>query len=815
MKPFFLSIVFALSLFDVCASHLTIPDNSVEKKGVVQGVIESKNGGKPIEYASIILYSLPDSTLITGTVSGSDGSFRIGKLPQGTYFLVAYFMGFNKQVISKIEITGRNSVINCGRIVLEEATISLAGVEITQEKNPVEYQLDKKVINASTKMDSKGGSVVNLLENTPSIQVDIEGNVSLRGSTNYTVFVDGKPSSLSGSDVLKQIPANMVDKVEIITNPSAKYDPQGTAGIINVIMKKNYQNSTSALINTSIGTYNNYSGDFNLNHRTPKLNLFLNGNGAYNGSYPYNTMESDIFYTDSSRHTSQTEARKQRVTPYSFQTGFDWNISPKSTLSGEYSWGYWGMNIFIPTKTIETFSNHPDTNYNVTNSLLDIGGYYNNASLVYNINLDTTGQNLKTSFVFATWNGSNSNDVNDLATLSDFETTYYGIHHISERTDNTKAYQLKLDYTLPINSKYTLEMGYLGNFKHALSGYQMQSQDYDTQEWSIDPENDHQMKFFQNIQAIYGTFSAQWEKTQVMLGLRGEYYCRALEVIDVTDHFNAHQFNLFPTLHISRELKNNFQIQASYSRRVNRPREWNLFPYSIYSDKYIRQIGNPNLMPEFANSYEVNVMKQFKKGFLSLETFYRNTNNAFSQEMSIDSTGIILIEVENLNKVYAYGAELSGNFRLADWVNIYASANLYSYNLTQVIGSNMGTNRSINSDWALNTTFKFWKTFRVQVVGFYNSPKVTSQGSEAQMYGVNLSLGKDFFNKKLTINITARDLFNTAKYKVVTNTPQLQSIFIMNNNYPVILLNISYKINNYKRRAPIETDKEPVFEGGA
>jgi len=258
MKPFLLSIVFALSLFDVSAFHLAIPENSVERKGVVQGVIESKNGGKPIEYASIILYSLPDSTLITGTVSGSDGSFRIGKLPQGSYFLVANFMGFNKQVISKIEITSKNPVINCGRIILEEATISLAGVEITQEKNPVEYQLDKKVINASTKMDSKGGSVVNLLENTPSIQVDIEGNVSLRGSTNYTVFVDGKPSSLSGSDVLKQIPANMVDKVEIITNPSAKYDPQGTAGIINVIMKKNYQNSTSALFNASIGTYNNY-----------------------------------------------------------------------------------------------------------------------------------------------------------------------------------------------------------------------------------------------------------------------------------------------------------------------------------------------------------------------------------------------------------------------------------------------------------------------------------------------------------------------------------------------------------------------------
>jgi len=140
---------------------------------------------------------------------------------------------------------------------------------------------------------------------------------------------------------------------------------------------------------------------------------------------------------------------------------------------------------------------------------------------------------------------------------------------------------------------------------------------------------------------------------------------------------------------------------------------------------------------------------------------------------------------------------------------------LYSYNVTQVIGTNINTNNSINSDWVLNTTFKFWKTFRVQVVGFYNSPKVTSQGSEAQMYGVNLSMGKDFFNKKLTINITARDLFNTAKYKIITDTPQLQSTFIMNNNYPVILLNISYKINNYKRRAPIETDKEPVFEGGA
>ena len=160
-------------------------------------------------------------------------------------------------------------------------------------------------------------------------------------------------------------------------------------------------------------------------------------------------------------------------------------------------------------------------------------------------------------------------------------------------------------------------MGYLGNFKHALSGYQIQLQDYDTQVWSIDQENSHEMKYFQNIQAVYGTFSAQWEKIQVMLGLRGEYYYRSLEILSENNDFSAHQFNLFPTLHISREFKNNIQVQASYSRRVNRPREWNLFPYSIYSDKYIRQVGNPNLMPELSNSFEINVMKQLKKGFLA------------------------------------------------------------------------------------------------------------------------------------------------------------------------------------------------------
>jgi outer membrane receptor protein involved in Fe transport len=815
MKPILISIVIYLLILPFTGISSPENGNFEVPKGSIQGKIVSQKGNNSIEYVSISIYSFPDSTLITGSVTKVDGSFRIGKLPNGTYYLVANYMGFNKKVISPIEITEKKQFIDCGTIILEEASFSLAGVEIAQEKPAIEYKMDKKVIHADAKLDSKGGSVVNLLENTPSIQVDIEGNVSLRGSTNFIVLINGKPTALSGNDALKQIPANSVQDIEIITNPSAKYDPDGTTGIINIIMKKNSLKSFSALMNGSVGTYHNYAGDFNLNYKNEKINVYLSGNGSYNGSYPYNTMESELNYGDSSRFTSQTEQRTQRVTPYSIQGGLDWNISNFHTLSAEYSWGYWGMNMNIPTYTKETFSSNPIQNYSLTKSLLDIGGFYQNFSLVDFIQLDTLGQSLKTSLVFALWDGHNITDVNDLMTESDFISITDGIHHISERDDNTKAIQLKIDYNLPINKIYGLEFGYLGNLKGANSGYSLVFQDFDTQEWDWNHANNHDMKFSQNIQAIYGTFGAQWKKIQVLAGLRGEYYGRDLKIVNQNESFSVNKLYLFPTLHITLPLKNNYQMQFSYSRRIDRPREWNLFPYPLYSDKYISQVGNPYLMPQLTDSYEINLMKPLAKGYFAIESFYRQTNNAFSQEMTIDTSGIILIRVENLNKQYAYGIEMSGNYRLAKWVSVSASGSLYSYNVTQTYGNVIQTNRSINSDWVLNTTFRFWKSFRVQLVGFYNSPKVTSQGSEKQMYGVNLSLAKDFFNQKLTISLTGRDLFHTANYTIITDTPQLKSTFTMKNEYPVIVLNIGYKFNNYKRRAPIETEKEPVFEGGS
>jgi outer membrane receptor protein involved in Fe transport len=815
MKPLIICILTILLLVQVMGK----PNNEnrvlVESNGTIQGKVISQKDGISVEYASISIYSFSDSTLITGTVTTGDGSFRIGKLPKGTYYLVANYMGFNKKVISKIEITEKKQLYDCGTIVLEEASFSLAGVEITKEKAAIEYQLDKKVIHAESKMEAKGGSVVNLLENTPSIQVDIEGNVSLRGSTNFIVLINGKPTALSCNDVLKQIPANNVRDVEIITNPSAKYDPDGTSGIINIILKNNQLKSFSGLFNGSVGTYHNYSGDFNLSYKNEKVNFFISGNGNYNGSYPYNTMESDLIYSDSTRHTSQTESRIQRVTPYAIQTGIEWNVSDKHTLSGEYSWGYWGMNLNIPTYTKETFSTNTIQNYSLTKSILDIGGYYHNFSLVDFIQLDTLGQSLKTSLVYAMWNGHNSIDVNDLITLQDYTTITDAIHHTSERDDRTKAIQLKMEYNLPINKIYSLEFGYLGNIKCANSAYEMVYQDFDSQEWDWANALQHDMKFSQNIQALYGLFGAEWEKVQLLLGLRSEYYSRGLKILNSNESYSVDKMHLFPTVHITVPLKHDFQLQVSYSRRIDRPREWDLFPYPIYSDKYISQVGNPYLMPQLSDSYELNILKPLSKGYLSLETFYRQTNNAFSQVMSMDSTGIILIREENINKEYAYGLELSGNYKLAKWVTISAAGSFYSYNVSQNLGTIIQTNRSINSDWSLNTIFRFWKNFRVQLVGFYNSPKATSQGSVKAMYSVNLVLAKDFLNQKLTISMTGRDLFHTANYTIITDTPQLKSTFTMNNDYPVIVLNVSYKFNNYKRRAPIEMEKEPVFEAGS
>ncbi len=776
-------------------------------KGQIKGQVKENASKAAMEYANVSVYSLPDSTLVSGTITNAEGIFEIKDLPAGKYYLVADFIGFDKRVVNNLEISEGKRKIDLGTILLEQSSVAVEEVAVTAEKDLVQYKVDKKVVNVDKKLSAKGGTVVDALENTPSIQVDAEGNVSLRGSTNFTVLIDGKPTALSSNDALKQIPASAVENVEIITNPSVKYDPDGTSGIINIIMKKDYKTGMNGMVNAAIGSNFQHNGDFNINYRTDKVNYFIGGSYADRRRYPrteiYNETEIGV---DTTRFINQNADRTQNHLNYSLKGGLDIYLTPKTTLilSGEY--GYFGFDMDMPSETYERYNlaSIPDT-FRLEETGLKIGGNYVNANMTLEQKFDEKGQHkLETSIIYSNWDGEVRSDVNTLFTDNQWQNGVFSKRSRTIQNDYQNDYRFKLDYTRPINEKTNLEAGYQSRFMVEDSKFRSEDFMVATQEWVDDDFYSTGFDFHRYIHSAYASIGSEIAGISVKVGLRGEYTDREMKISE-NEKYTLNRFDLFPSLHLSKKLKGDREIQASYSRRVNRPQEWNLNPYPIISTDYVSQSGNAELLPEFIDSYELNMMQRMKKGFVALEGYYRQTNNAFDRTLVLDNeSDKVLIGIQNLNKNFAYGAELSTNLNLAKWFSVYASANVYSFNIS---GDNITEGiktQNLNSDFVLNSNFTFLKSTRLQVTGFYNAPTLTSQGERSEMYGVNLALNRSFFKRKLDVSLRARDVLNTMKFKFNSKSEGINTNFTFDMDSPTFMLTVGYKINNYKKRKEAE-----------
>lgn len=804
----FIALSLLISIFSQAQTGSSAPGNFAVK-GSIKGKVQENKNKSALEYANIAVYSLPDSSLVSGTVTNVEGGFEIKNIPSGKYYVIADFIGYNKRIISNIEISIKNRNHDCGIITLEESSVGIDEVNVTAEKDFIQYKIDKKIVNVDKKLSAKGGTVVDALENTPSIQVDAEGNVSLRGSSDFKVLIDGKPTAMASNDALKQIPASAVQNVEIITNPSVKYDPDGTSGIINIIMKKEYKTGLNGLINASVGSNWSHSGDFNLNYRADKVNYFVSGKYSARKMFPVIEIYNETLFDnnpldqDTLRIVNQTADREQGHTSYSLKGGADFYLNPKTTLtlSGEY--GYWGFGMEMPANVHESTNRNTQDVYMVNASELSIGGNYTNANLSYEQKFDESGKHkLEASLNYSNWDGRNETEVDEKTT--DFNWINIVSSERNRTIQNTDNYEIrtKLDYTLPVGEKTFMEMGYQSRFKILESDFGKEDYNESSTDWIDDLNFSTGMDFHRYIHSLYFSVAGNVIGLDYKAGIRGEFTDRLLESTTTDDKYKLERFDFFPSLHLSKKIGKQQELQASYSRRINRPQEWHLNPFPIYSDSYISQAGNPDLLPEYVDSYEMNFMQRLKKGFVSMEAYYRQTNNARERTISkAEDSDLLIVSSANLDKNFAYGAELSSNLNLAKWLSVYASANLYSFNVSgEIVSENIET-QSLNSDFVLNSTFIMNKIgARLQVTGFYNAPRITSQGKRGEMYGVNLAINKSFLKKKLNVSFRVRDVLQTMKFNFTAQTPGVYTNFNFNMDSPTYTLNVSYRINNYKKR---------------
>ena len=803
----------SLLIFISMTAFADIPevDDNAEN-GKITGTIQDAGDNDYIPYASVVLFNKADSSQVSGVITDENGFFKLDKVPDGEYYLLIDYIGYNKRIIKDISVKKGNKNLELGILKMSKSQNSIEEVEIVEEKDIIQYKIDKKVINVSKKIVASGGTVVDALENTPSVQVDVEGNVSVRGSSNFTVLIDGKPTALSGNDALKSIPAAAVENIELITNPSAKYDPDGTSGIINIIMKKEYKTGVNGIINASVGTALKHSTDFTLNYRTDKVNYFVSASYNKRPQYPTTLIDNETFYNDTLRFVTQDADRTQTMKSYNMKAGADFYLNETNTLSFSGDYGYWGFNLDMDAEITEHTEPISFTDFKRTQSVMEIGGNYVNGNISFDHDF-AKDHDLVTSFTYSTWDGENLSDVNEQTTDDTYTNISGANHHRTDRNDVNQDFRFKSDYTRPLSEKSKLEMGIQTRYLVLDSDFSKFDQTFGTTDWVEQTEFSNEMEFTRLIQSAYTTFSSEFKGIQYKLGIRGEYTDRVLTQLTTGKEFIYNKFDYFPTVHLSKQLKKGQQLQASYSKRVNRPQPWNLNPFPMYSDSYISQAGNPSLIPEYTDSYELNYMKRIKIGFAAFEAYYRQTNNGFERTMNVDDDGIVVIGTENLSRNFAYGGEFSGNFKFNKWLSVYASANLYSYNIEGEIVSENVEVQSIKSDFTLNSTISLSKTTRLQLTGFYRAPTITSQGFRSEMYGMNAAISQDFFKRRLSVVLRGRDILQTMKFSFEAESSETKTSFVYNMEAPVIMLNISYKINNYKKRKA-DPDAETNFGGG-
>jgi len=526
-----------------------IPEKSeIPKKGSITGIIWDKDSNQPVEYASIALYSARDSSLITGVVTGPDGKFILKNLNFGRYYMTIKFIGYNPEEVNDIMLTPENKIKDAGKIFLKQASVELSSVDVVANKASIIYKIDKKIVNPAQFPTAAGGTAVDVLGQTPSVTVDVEGNVSLRGSSSFTVLIDGRPSPFEGSEALQQIPTSSIENIEIITNPSAKYDPEGTAGIINIISKKSKLVGMTGIINSTVGNYDNYGGNFLLNYRTSKFNVYAGADYNHRNHPGFRSNENITYFEDTARYVySEGDGSFLRETR-SIKTGIDLFLGEKTTISSAITIGERRMDR-TGELTYEEWTvpagEHND--YTGENGFSRSGNFFN-ANAALNHKFNNRGHGLKLD-------GFYSNSKMDEGSFStQYENSTISIGQKSDGIEDETEWRLKVDYTLPVNEKYKLEAGWQSRIETEDADYL--SSQRENGNWKVQDEYSYQSSSKINIHAAYTTFAAELGNWGIQGGLRAEQTNREIKNLGSGEVFTLNRWDFFPSVHTSYQISN-------------------------------------------------------------------------------------------------------------------------------------------------------------------------------------------------------------------------------------------------------------------
>ncbi len=788
---------------------LANPTDETGEKGILKGYVFDSKTRMPVEYATVAVYKRVDGSVVTGTISDANGAFNIKGLEPGEFYVTISFLGYDDKRYDEITVERGRDVVNLGDIMLAGSSRSIDEVEVVADRQSVEFKIDRKVVSVGEQMTSASLSAVEVLENVPSIRVDIEGNVSLRGSTGFTVLIDGKPTVLDPSDALRQTPASTIENIEIITNPSAKYEPDGTGGIINIITKKNRMLGVQGLVNVKGGSFNQYGGDILLNWRRKSTNFYL-GADYNDGPYPGESFSERRTVSNGVTTTKISSGKnEQNHNGGSFRGGFDWDITEKDFFSigvrtGKFNRESQSDQYYTTTVTP---GNTELREFNKSESYR--GGSYYSLTGNYQKKFAQEDHELSAQLNYRyregeEWSDNKLYDVNNTQTSGTFTT----------EDGPSGRWEMRIDYTKPIGENDRFEVGFQGRSSDSEDGTTLSVYDPVAGDMLLQEDKSNAINYLRNIYALYSTYNGQLGDFGYQLGLRGEYTLR-----DIVNKFGDEKYNLdrwdyFPTLHFSYQLPKDHQIMASYSRRIDRPRGYYLEPFITWEDMYNVRQGNPNINPEYIDAMELAYLKKWETAQLSLEGYYRKTHNKVERIQSVYEEGILLTSIANVGTDYSLGLDATFNVPLFKWWEINLMGNMYDYRVKGSLNEKSFDRTSFNWSSRLNSTFRLMKTMQLQLDGDYNSPTVTSQGETQGYYAMNGAVRMDFLDRKLSAVLQVRDIFGTARRVSETKDADFYNYQKWERKAPVVSFTLSYRINNFMPKRKNGANDEGMSDEG-
>ena len=746
----------------------------------------------PIPYASVVIRSKSDSTFLRGTASDLNGKFEL-QLRPGKYDVTVSFISYQNNT-SDIDLT--QSDLDLGTIRLEPKTELLDEAVVKAEKSYMELKLDRRVYNVGKDPNNVGSNAQEILETVPSVQVDVDGTVSLRGSSNVRILIDGKPSGLTGistQDALRQIPGNLIDKIEVVTNASAKYDAEGDAGILNIVLKKDQRSGLNGSFEVNAGYPHNYGSSANINYRKGKINFFTGVGVQYRQRPGTGKSFQQFFLEDTSFSYERTRNQTRGGLSGNGRFGIDYFINNKTSLtaSGLYSRG-WNDN------TSDLKYTDIDENGTATQVVLRTEDEHEvQQNIEANMNFRRTFKNedqVLTADV--KWFLSQDNENGD---LSETGTDYL----LSQRTDNTeneRNWLFQTDYVHPFTEHVRMETGLKATLRRIDNDYQVQQQNDTNDVWETLSAFDNNFIYTENVYAAYFIASGKIKKFSLQGGLRAEYSDITTELIKTNERNRLGYISFFPSAHLSYEFPHGNSIQLSYSRRIGRPRFRDLIPFSSLSDNRNFRMGNPNLNPVFTHSAEIGHLKTWDKGTLLSSVYYRHNDGIVEHISRSDSTGLITMFPVNLSTENATGLEFSFSYNLFKWWRATLNANAF-YSITNgkyeeqlFYAETFSATGRLTSKWTVK------KKVDIQTSFMYHAPRNTPQGKNLSMYSWDVGLAMDVLKGNGTLTLSARDLLNSRRRRWEVNTPTLVSTndFLWSSRQ--FVLSFSYRLNQKKKR---------------